>query len=347
MAIWLFRAGKLGEYENKFLTENRIYLTWDKLNVDLEQVKDKTALYDVLKEYYPNAKPGAIRNWTGQVWPIAHEIEKGDWVVLPSKLKSSIHIGEVIGPYIHKPNAQDPFFHYRQVNWFAKDIPRSNFDQDLLYSLGAFMTVCRIRRNNAEKRIREMAKTRWKATSYPGELFPASDDEETGSPVDLEEYAKDQIAKFLIIKFKGHGMTLLIEAILKAKGYVTYRSPEGPDKGIDILAAPEPFGFGEPKLCVQVKTQDTPVDRPTLDQLIGVMQNVKAEKGLLVSWSGFKNTVEKEVPAHFFQIRMWDQDDIIEELLSVYDRLDPELKSDLPLKQIWTLTYTDDESMSG
>jgi len=35
-----------------------------------------------------------------------------------------------------------------------------------------------------------------------------------------------------------------VEAVLKAQGYTTYLSPEDPDKGIDILAAPSGLGFG-------------------------------------------------------------------------------------------------------
>ena len=35
MSIWLFRAGRNGEYESRFLEDKRIYLTWDGLNVDL------------------------------------------------------------------------------------------------------------------------------------------------------------------------------------------------------------------------------------------------------------------------------------------------------------------------
>ena len=31
MALWLVRAGKHGEYEQKFFEENRIYLAWDRL----------------------------------------------------------------------------------------------------------------------------------------------------------------------------------------------------------------------------------------------------------------------------------------------------------------------------
>ncbi|WP_423748984.1 restriction endonuclease [Caldibacillus debilis] len=38
-------------------------------------------------------------------------------------------------------------------------------------------------------------------------------------------------------------------------------------------------------MCVQVKTTDSPVDRPTLDQLIGTMHDLKAGYGLLVSWN--------------------------------------------------------------
>ena len=59
----------------------------------------------------------------------------------------------------------DPYFHSRQIEWFASDIPRSNFDQDLLYSFGAFMTICRISRNNAEQRIYDMEKKRLEVTS--------------------------------------------------------------------------------------------------------------------------------------------------------------------------------------
>ncbi|HLC06599.1 MAG TPA: restriction endonuclease [Candidatus Babeliales bacterium] len=135
-----------------------------------------------------------------------------------------------------------------------------------------------------------------------------------------------------------------MEAILQAQGYTTYRSPEGPDRGIDILAAPGPLGFGSPRLCVQVKTGDSPVDRPTLDQLIGAMQNVNAEQGLLVSWGGFKTSIDKELPTQFFKVRLWDQDSIIDELMSNYDRLDEDIRAELPLKRIWTLTAIENDT---
>ena len=94
MALWLFRAGSSGIYENKFLDESKIYLTWDGLNRNLQDFKEKIELWKFLKEFYSDAKPGAIRNWTGQIWPIAHSISKGDWIVLPSKMNPTIHFGD-------------------------------------------------------------------------------------------------------------------------------------------------------------------------------------------------------------------------------------------------------------
>ena len=80
-----------------------------------------------------------------------------------------------------------------------------------------------------------------------------------------------------------------------------------------------------------------PADHPTLNQLIGSMQNVQADQGLLVSWSGFKTSVYRELPAQFFRVRLWDQKAFLDELLGQYDRLDEDLKAELPLKRIWTV----------
>lgn len=141
----------------------------------------------------------------------------------------------------------------------------------------------------------------------------------------------------IIARFQGHGMARLVDAVLRARGYTTYLSPEGPDKGIDILAAPEPMGFGEPHVCVQVKSGDSALDRPTLDQLIGVMQNVQASHGLLVSWGGFKSSVDKEEATQFFRVRLWDQGDLIDQVLAHHDKLDEDIRTELPLKRIWVV----------
>ena len=94
---------------------------------------------------------------------------------------------------------------------------------------------------------------------------------------------------------------------------------------------------------MQVKSGDTPVDSPTLNQLIGCMQNVQADQGLLVSWGGFKSSVEREITTQFFRVRLWNQDDLIDELLANYDKLDEDVRTDIPLKRIWTVVDVENE----
>jgi len=124
---------------------------------------------------------------------------------------------------------------------------------------------------------------------------------------------------------------------LIAKGYTTKLSPPGPDEGVDILVGAGPLGFDSPRICVQVKSSQTPVDVRIVRELDGVVKNFKADHGLLVAWGGINNKAEQEMSRSFFSIRLWDQDKIVEEVMKNYDKFDDTIKAELPLKKIWTL----------
>ncbi|MBP1949354.1 hypothetical protein [Virgibacillus litoralis] len=85
MTVWLFRAGKQGEFENKFLEDERIYLTWDELNIDLRGIESKETLYKSLVKHYDLDKEKTAINWASQIWPIAHAMEQGDLVACTKK----------------------------------------------------------------------------------------------------------------------------------------------------------------------------------------------------------------------------------------------------------------------
>ena len=341
MALWLVRAGKYGEHEPRFFEDNRIYLTWGGLeSTNLSDAASYEDIKAVMLRYFPAEPIRRLGNWSGQVWAFTLAMKPGDYVVVPRKSNGTIAIGEVKSGYIFNPDAEGKYGHYREVRWINTDVPRSAFDQDLLYSLGAIMTICEIKRNDAEKRVKALANGQAQ-TTLPADpavsIGPDAFNEDTAE-IDLEQLSHAAIAKLIIQKFKGHGMARLVDAVLKAQGFTTYLSPEGPDKGIDILAAGGPFGFDHPKICVQVKSGNTPADRPEFTQLIGAMQSVNANQGLFVSWSGFKITVLKEEPVQFFKVRLWNQEDLIAQLLANYSKLDEDIRVELPLKQIWTLS---------
>jgi restriction system protein len=340
MALWVTRTGRHGEHEQRFLSTDRIYLTPTGFDRDLSAFHSKDKLLLAIQEAYPDESLGAVRNFTAQMWAFAKRMKEGDWVIVPSKLKPAIHVAEITGPYHFDSSAEDPYYHSRTVKWIANDVPRTVFDQDLLYSFGAIQTIFGVKRHDAEKRVRAMAAAGWKGNGISEESEPTED---LDGEVSLEETSRDQIAKLIAKKFKGHALERLVEAVLKAQGYTTYHSPVGPDKGVDLLAAPGLLGFGQPRICVQVKSGDAPVDSPTLHQLVGSMQSVDADHGLLVAWGGFRSSVDKEVPAKFFHVRLWDQSTLIDQLLEHYDRLDAELRTDLPLKRIWVVAHEDTE----
>jgi restriction system protein len=342
MAVWLIRAGSHGEYEQKFIQEKRVYVTWDGLNLNLAKLADRQALVAAMTELYADCKAKTILNWVSQVWPFAHEMKKGDLVVLPLKTQPGIQIGEITGDYEFDPDGPNPYFHWRAVKWIGEAVPRANFGRDLLFTFGAFMTICRVQRNNAESRISAMRTSGWKpetvaaATKATAQLTGMVTDE-AAEDTNLEDLAHDQIAQLIAARFKGHALTRLVEAVLNAQGYTTYRSPEGADAGADIIAGSGPLGFGEPRLCVEVKSESSPIDRPTVDKLLGAVTKFGAEEGLFVSWSGFKSNVQKELAASFFRVRLWTQKELLEQIFAHYDQLDEDLKAELPLKRIWVV----------
>lgn len=342
MTVWLVRAGRHGEFEERFIREKRIYVTWDRLNVNLGRLPDREALRDVLVERYPDAQPNTISNWVSQIWPFASDMKKGDMIVLPLKSQPSIQVGEIVGDYHFDKDGTNPFFSSREVKWIGDAVPRANFGQDLLYSFGAYMTICRVQRNNAEARLKAMRAKGWSPESVLGTTRADPDSDEDSEGSDLEQLGRDQIAQLIGARFKGHGLTRLVEAVLKAQGYTTYRSPQGADGGADILAGAGPLGFGTPRLCVEVKSEASPIDRPTVDKLLGAVTKFSAQEGLFVSWSGFKPTVQKDLASSFFRVRLWTQNDLLNALFAHYDQLDEEIKAELPLKRIWTVAASDE-----
>lgn len=347
MALWLVRAGKYGEHEQKFIDDKRVYQTFNDIAGDnLTGLDSFEAIKQFMQQKHPDESNRKVGNWAGQVSAFAVGMKTGDWVVVPSKAAATIAIGEVTGPYAFDPNAETLYRHSRPIKWLNTQVPRTAFDQDLLYSFGSVLTVCEIRRNDAEKRVRSMSLNAWHSAAVTATTLPQSNgvpaETVDDAEVDLDQLARDSIAKLIIQKFMGHGMARLVDAVLKAQGFTTHLSPPGADRGIDILAGGGPFGFDRPRICVQVKSGDAMADRPEFTQLIGAMQNVNADQGLFVSWSGFKPTVLRDLPSQFFKVRVWTQTDLIEQLLDNYDKLDADIKAELPLKRIWTIATPDD-----
>lgn len=340
MALWLVRAGKNGEQEEVALEQNVVTIGWSELG-DLSAIDDREELWSLFEEIYSSEKKGAVSNKVGQIWSFINRIEKGDMVVLPLKQQAAIAIGRVKGSYEYRTDLSSSSNHTLPVNWIKKDIPHTQFEQDLLYSFGAFMTVCQIKRNQAEARVEKLVQGR-NADNHT--FKDCIDDEEllNDEVLDVEQNAEDQILDYINRKFKGHDLSILVDEILKAEGFVTHPSDPGPDGGVDILVGSGPMGVDTPRICVQVKSSDTPADVVVFRNLLGTLDTFGANQGLLVSWGGFNRAVLAEARRNFFKVRLWDAGDLVDALQKNYTLLPGGLKAELPLKQIWALVLEDD-----
>ncbi|CCQ90380.1 conserved hypothetical protein [Nitrospina gracilis 3/211] len=339
MAVWLIRAGKLGEDENTALEKGLAIIGWRSMP-DVSKVSSYEEMKNIQQKFYPDKSPSAIANLAAQIWAFSQKMQKGDIVVLPLKTHSTIALGKITGDYKYLDGR-----HTRPVEWIRNDIPRSDFGQDLLYSFGAFMTVCRIKRNDAEDRLKSMLKGKADPKFTPGRDILVTPEGEIGPEedpqVDLEEQAYDQIRRIIESKFKGHGLTRLVESILKVQGYQTWRAPEGPDGGVDLLAGHGPMGFDPPRICVQVKSGGVQNDS-AIRELEGVMSRMGAEQGLFVSWDGFNKTALTSNKELFFKVRLWDDKKLMSSLLEDFDKMPDEIQAELPLKRIWVVVQEGD-----
>jgi restriction system protein len=325
MSLWVVRAGRHGEQQETALNAGVVCHAWDQLP-NYSSYKTKEELRRFYEKKYPEESPKQVISGFSQVWRFAHDIQKGDLVALPLKTESAIMIGEVVGDYEYKQIAPN-VCHIRRVKW-RKKFSRSAFDQDILSSMGSSLTIFQIERNEAEKRVRAML------LNGPKEKQSSH---EPGPEVDLQQAATDELLLFIEHKFKGHELAWLVDGVLRAQGYKTEMSPPGPDGGVDILAGSGLLGFNDPRLCVQVKSSSSPADQKVFNELLGVMSKFKAQQGLFVSWGGYTKAVLQDSKKEYFSIRLWDQGDLVEAILANYERLDEEIRAELPLKRIWVL----------
>ncbi|MCO5961797.1 restriction endonuclease [Sinorhizobium meliloti] len=350
--LWLVRLGKNGEFEATALQDNMLRIGFG-LADDISHLKDREALIEKMAELFPNDKPNRHRNFAAQLNQFINVAETGDLVVTPFKTTGTVGIGRFAGPYTTGPGGEP----LRPVQWLKTDLPRDSFKQDLLYSFGAFMTVCEISRNDALRRVQAVLET----GRDPGDgalpsltkspvAKPVVNEETTEAadqPINLEQLARDQIERRIASVFTGHDFTRLVAAILSAQGYQTRVSPPGADSGVDIVAGNGLLGLDGPRVVAQVKSGGVTVDQPTLQGLIGSIQDTHADHGLIVSWGGFTSAVRRRTNELFFRVRLWGRDELVNNLLAVYDRLPEDIRAELPLRRTWTLVLDDDGEVDG
>lgn len=334
---WVVRTGQHGERDSWALSNGLCGGGWKEVG-DLTHVSTREQMQEIVAKVFGTDQPGAIPNYTGQLWSLRARIAVGDTIVLPLKTTKQIAVGTVSGGYAYEPEVEPSLRHRIPVEWKRIDVPRTAIKQDLLFSLGSAMTIFQVTKNDAAWRVAQILATGSdpgsKAAPIP-DLTTVPDADVSEQQPDLQEYALARIQSLIQENFSGHDLARLVEAVLAADGFVCERKPPGADGGVDILAGRGPLGLDEPRVVVQVKSESAPVGDPVVQTLQGAITRFSASQALLVAWGGVNKNAEKFLETTKFSIRVWDASALMDALFRTYPQLPEDIRAGLPLKQIW------------
>lgn len=142
------------------------------------------------------------------------------------------------------------------------------------------------------------------------------------------EFIKDRVSKL-----GWSEMQDLVAGLLRAMGYKTRISPSGPDRGKDIVASPDGFGFEAPRIIVEVKHRQGAMGAQAIRSFLGGRH--LQDKGLYVSTGGFSKDAHYEAERASIPVHLMNLEDLVEALIEHYDALDVETKQLVPLKRIY------------
>lgn len=332
MEVWTVKAGRHGEREERCLEHGVVGGGWEQIP-DLSAVDSREAVNAICEQAAPGWSANTRSNYVGQLWSLRERMQVDELVVLPLKTTGTIAVGRISGPYAFREDLGEELRHVRPVTWLKTDVPRDSFDQDLLISFGAFLTVGRVRRTHAQERV--LAAISGAPLPHGSAITVDADAVDVETAVDPAALAREQIRQRISQTIAGHELTDLVGAIFDARGFSVTTSSPGADGGIDLLIGSGPTGRESPRIVGQVKTGQAGVDE--YRAIFGLKESVKADQGLLVAWGGFKGSVKREARQQHFSMVLWDADDLLNALFAVYDQLREDMRSRLPLKRTWTL----------
>lgn len=218
----------------------------------------------------------------------------------------------------------------RSVNWDGS-VQRDSLTVATRNSLGAIATLFQLPAEAADE-IEKLAS----GGAVAPQAAAAAVEEET--QVDLI-YKDIQSKAFEFIKDKisqldWEDLQELVAGLLRAMGYKTRISPSGPDRGKDIVASPDGFGFESPRIVVEVKHRTgSAMGSQEVRSFLGGRH--KDDKGLYVSTGGFSKDARYEAERASIPLTLMDLDDLVRAILEHYERMDADSQRLVSLRKIY------------
>ena len=324
-SMWMVRAGRKGRFIDEFREKSMVAVGWIGLS-SLKPFDTKEKMVKAVKEAWPDWNAVKVGINASQLLRFGHEVERGDDVITYDPQTRNYLLGTIQSDYEYVPESIDEWGHIRHVSW-KTEVERDKLSTTTRNSLGALTTLFRIP-NEAAEEIRAVAS----GHEPTSEIEPEEVVDESNLLEDIEDRAVEFI-KDRVSSLSWDEMEELVAGILRAMGYKTEVSPHGPDRGKDIVASPDGFGFENPRIVVEVKHRKGAMGSQAIRSFLGGRH--KDDKGLYVSTGGFSKDAYYEAERANIPITLLTLDGLVEKLLEHYQQLDQETQQLIPLKMVY------------
>lgn len=325
--MWMVR-GDGGRLYEQFRERKVAAIGWADLGSKAAKGMTRHQLIALNAEMNPQSKQGAVVAGASQVWRFINEMQVGDAVVTYSPANRTYLIGAITGESAYRADwADDDMGLSRAVAW-SGEVERDVLSPGTRNSLGSTLTVFKV------------------PASAAGELQNAAAGKPVAAPVNAEALEDEQpdplggIETMAVERIKDMVSALgwsdvqdLVAGILRAMGYKTQVSPAGADRGKDVIASPDGFGFENPRIVVEVKHRNGQMGSQAIRSFLGGRH--KDDRGLYVSTGGFSRDAYYEAERAAVPLTLWTLDHLVRALIEHYDNTDTETKRLMPLKRMY------------
>lgn len=326
--MWMIR-GDGGKLYDDFRDRQIVGIGWSQLAPLVKPGLSRAQLLALYQEVDPLSKLGTARSGASQVWRFVNEIQKDDWVITYSPANRTYLLGKVISDFQYHPEwVEEGMGIARQVKWNGEEIDRDRLSAATKNTLGSTLTVFQLPEYALEELLLDKKPAIDVVTQNPTAM---DEDEAISDPLrDIETQAREGI-KDRVNALEPKEMEHLVAGVLRSMGYKTQVSPVGPDRGKDIIASPDGFGFENPRIVVEVKHRKGQMGSQQIRSFIGGRH--KDDRGLYVSTGGFTKDSRYEADRSTIPLTLWTLDDLVRTLIENYEQVDIETKLLVPLKK--------------
>ena len=326
MKLWMVRSGSGGRWAEECRERNIVGLGWEDVG-DPNGFASKRALQQALQQTYPEYTESQAASGASQLWRFRTELSEGDNVITYDSGSRLYHFGTIAGPATFMPAGIEQLAYQRAVSWAARSISRDALSDDARNRLGSVLTLFLVPEGTANE-------LRNHATGVSVSIPDDSPIEESLDPFEtVIDEAQLRIGD-AIADLNWRDMQHLVAALLRAMDYKTEVSADGSDRGRDIVASPDGFGFEQPRIIVEVKHRPgEKMDAPALRSFLGGRH--KDDRGLYVSTGGFTKDAYYEADRSNIPLKLMTLHELARAVIDNYENFDSEGRAILPLKKMF------------